>query len=97
MALMRIGQQRFLSFADEQAQLAELQEIYKREAAWRLEQSHLALARWQAIRAEPCPAPWQDRQIRISLAATSLEKRANAMRGKLRLTARHLCFDFCGW
>ena len=89
MPLMQVGdQRRFLSFADEQARLAALEKIYQREAAWRLEQSHLALARRRAIQQRP-RAPWQDGD-RISAAAsvvaTSLEQRANAMRRKLRMT-----------
>jgi hypothetical protein len=89
MPLMRIGQQRFLTFEDEQKQLAELEEIYARESAWRKSESLLALARWQAMRAGQRPrAPWQDRvssviPAAIPAAATSLEQRAVTMRREL--------------
>jgi hypothetical protein len=54
MPLMLVGdQRRFLTFEDEKTKLAELEEIYKREAAWRLEQSHLALARRRPIPQRP--------------------------------------------
>jgi hypothetical protein len=81
-----VGQQRFLTFEDEQAQLATLEIEYEREAAWRLEQSHLALARRHAMPQRP-RASWQDRELvsaAAPAAATSLEQRANAMRQMLR-------------
>ena len=89
MPLMRRGdQRRFLTFDDEQKQLAELDEIYEREAAWRLEQSHLALARWQALRAgQRGGASRQDRaSSAIPATAKTLEQRATEMLLKLRLT-----------
>jgi hypothetical protein len=82
--MLRGDQWQFLSHEDEQKQLAELEIKYQRDAAWRLEQSHLALARKLAM-PQPPRTPWQDQQTRVSIAATSLEQRASAMRRKLRL------------
>jgi hypothetical protein len=78
-------QSRFLSFEEERATLAELAAGYLREGVWRQEQSLLALARWLALPKRP-RAPWLDNQIRVSVAAATLQQRAAAMRRHLRLT-----------
>lgn len=94
MPLMLVGdQRRFLTVEDERRELAELEAEYSREGAWRKSESLLALARWLAMPRRP-RTPWQDQQTRVSIAATSLEQRANAMRRKLRLTPARICW---GW
>jgi hypothetical protein len=81
--MLRGDQRRFLSFEDEQAALAAQELEYQRDARWRLEQSHIALARKLAI-PQPPRAPVQGQPTRISIAATTLQQRAIEMRRKLR-------------
>jgi hypothetical protein len=78
-------QRSFLSFDDEETRRVELEVEYQREAVWRQSESLLALTKWLALPKRPRP-PWQEQQVRISVAVKSLEDRANEMRRQLTLT-----------
>ena len=88
-----VVQRTFLSFDEELRELAALEVEYSREGAWRQSQSLVAVARWH-IRPQRPRTPWQSQQVRISMAATTLVQRANAMRRRLRLTPAKIIW---GW